>query len=157
MQFDTSAIVDDRLPMHSVIPLAESNHNDSQSGLMYPSQIAGFNLNCNQVIMSQAELPEYGLRNGEGIEALTWAFFVGGARQTVMTQWRVSQPSNAQMISEIDKNLELLPGPGGAKPGSGAEAVRDASLKMIGSKDYRDPYYWAGFMVVGSVFAPAGP
>jgi CHAT domain-containing protein len=30
-----------------------------------------------------------------------------------------------------------------------AEALRGAALKMLKSEKYRDPFYWASFVVVG--------
>jgi CHAT domain-containing protein len=29
------------------------------------------------------------------------------------------------------------------------EALRQAELKLLKSRDYSDPFYWAGFVVIG--------
>ena len=74
---------------------------------------------------------------------LSWAFFVAGCPTTVVSQWSVEAESTSQLMVEFHRNLLV----GLTK----AEALRRAELKLLkGNPRYRHPFYWAGFVVIGS-------
>ncbi|MEH2092152.1 CHAT domain-containing protein [Nostoc sp.] len=54
----------------------------------------------------------------------------------------VDAESTAQLIGEFYKGLKN----GLTK----AQALRQAQLSLISSNNYSHPYYWAGFILVGS-------
>jgi CHAT domain-containing protein len=156
VQVDTQAIIDDRLPMRSVIPLAQVAGADRQSGLLTPSQIVDMTLNSVAVMLPKSERPEYGLRDGEGVQALAWSLFVAGARQTIVSQWNTTEAATGEMTSAIDMDL-LRRSESGKRVASASEAIRQAALKMISGKEYKDPCYWAGFLVVGGAVGLGSP
>jgi CHAT domain-containing protein/predicted negative regulator of RcsB-dependent stress response len=66
-----------------------------------------------------------------------------GARSTLATLWSVDDQSTAQLMTEfyrllIQGNLTK------------AEALRQAQLSLLKSVNYRHPYYWAPFVLVGN-------
>lgn len=66
-----------------------------------------------------------------------------GARSTLATLWQVNDASTALMMVEFYRQL--------AKPGvTRAEALRNAQLSLLAQGKYRDPYYWAAFVLVGN-------
>lgn len=65
-----------------------------------------------------------------------------GARSTVATLWRVDDKSTALLMKEFYKQLKN----GKIK----AEALRLAQLSLQSNPDYSHPYYWAGFLLIGS-------
>lgn len=65
-----------------------------------------------------------------------------GARSTVATLWRVDADSTAFLMKEFYKELK----DGKTK----AEALRQAQLSLLSNPQYQHPYYWAGFLLVGS-------
>ncbi|MHC5861407.1 CHAT domain-containing protein [Nostoc sp.] len=65
-----------------------------------------------------------------------------GARSTVATLWRVDDKSTALLMKEFYKELKN----GKIK----AEALRLAQLSLLSNPDYSHPYYWAGFLLIGS-------
>ncbi len=66
-----------------------------------------------------------------------------GARSTLATLWAVNDQSTALFMSEFYRLLiqEQLPR---------GEAVRQAQLSLLKQPQYRRPYYWAPFVLVGN-------
>jgi CHAT domain-containing protein len=69
-----------------------------------------------------------------------------GARTTVASLWAVEDISTAELMKNFYRNLRSL----NAQSPTKAEALRQAQLSLLKSEDYRHPYYWAPFIVVGS-------
>ncbi|MFB2898291.1 CHAT domain-containing protein [Aerosakkonemataceae cyanobacterium BLCC-F50] len=66
-----------------------------------------------------------------------------GARSTVATLWRVSDESTAKLMVRFYQEL--------AKENiTKSEALRRAQLSLLQSEQYKIPYYWAPFVLVGS-------
>lgn len=68
-----------------------------------------------------------------------------GVPSTVVSQWKVDEGSTSRLLYGFHESLVRG---GGADPTRlhKAEAVRRASLKLLGSEAYNHPYYWAGFI-----------
>ena len=80
---------------------------------------------------------------------MSWAFFAAGCPTTVVTQWKVDSGSTAQLMTEFHRHLVSTtprPQPNWKKP----EALRRAMLTLMKDPRFRDPFYWAGFVVVGA-------
>lgn len=65
-----------------------------------------------------------------------------GARATVASLWLVDADSTASLMGNFYKNL--------ADGLTKAEALRQAKLTLLLNPRYSNPYYWAGFILVGS-------
>lgn len=65
-----------------------------------------------------------------------------GARSTLATLWFVDAKSTARLMGEFYRNLKL------GKPK--AEALQQAQLSLIKDPNYRHPFYWSGFLLLGS-------
>lgn len=66
-----------------------------------------------------------------------------GARSTLATLWSVQDDSTAKLIAEFYRRLTQ---PGVTK----AEALRQAQLSILNTPQYKHPYYWAPFVLVGN-------
>ncbi|MEH1872914.1 CHAT domain-containing protein [Nostoc sp.] len=66
-----------------------------------------------------------------------------GARSTLATLWSVQDKSTADLIAEFYRLLTQ-------KVVSKAEALRQAQLSLLNSSQYKHPYYWSGFVLVGN-------
>lgn len=66
-----------------------------------------------------------------------------GARSTLATLWSVQDQSTSQLIAEF---YRLLTESGMTK----AEALRQAQLSLLNSNQYKHPYYWSAFVMVGN-------
>lgn len=91
------------------------------------------------LVLSACETAKGDRRSALGIAGIAAQ---AGARSTLATLWLVDDESTAQLIGEFYKNLKN----GLTK----AEALRQAQLSLISSNNYSHPYYWAGFILVGS-------
>lgn len=65
-----------------------------------------------------------------------------GARTTVASLWLVDAESTAMLVEEFYKGLNHNL--------TKAEALRQAQLSLLSNPQYQHPYYWAGFILVGS-------
>jgi len=65
-----------------------------------------------------------------------------GARTTLASLWLVDAESTAMLVEQFYKGLN--------NNLSKAEALRQAQLGLLSHPQYQHPYYWAGFVLVGS-------
>ena len=75
---------------------------------------------------------------------MSWAFFVAGTRSMVVSQWRVNSESTSQLMKNFYQALAQQPN------GGKSEALRNASIRLLKDARYRHPFYWAGFVLVGT-------
>jgi CHAT domain-containing protein/tetratricopeptide (TPR) repeat protein len=144
----THGILNDSSPMYSQVVLAPSDQAGVEDGLLEAWEIMNLNLNADLVVLSACESGRGRIGAGEGIIGLSWALFVAGIPTTVVSQWKVESASTTTLMLEFHRNLRA----GVKYPKtrvSTAKALQQASLKLLGQSEYRHPFYWAGFVVVG--------
>jgi len=66
-----------------------------------------------------------------------------GARSTVATLWRVQDESTASFMGEFYQRLI-------DSQQSRAQALRESQLMLMQDPNYRHPYYWAPFVMIGN-------
>jgi CHAT domain-containing protein len=140
----THGILNDVSPMYSQIVLAQSDENED--GLLEAWEIMKLNLNADLVVLSACESGRGRVGAGEGVIGLTWALFVAGSPTSVVSQWKVESTSTSQLMVQFHRNLQAKTQ---KSRFSKAEALQKAALKMLGIKNFRHPFYWAGFILVG--------
>ncbi len=75
------------------------------------------------------------------------AFFAAGVSRVVCSHWSVNDDSTSLLMSEFFKNLSRA-----WKNGESvdyASALQLARKQVRGQEKYRDPYYWAPFVLIG--------
>jgi CHAT domain-containing protein len=103
-------------------------------------------LNADLAMLSACETANGRISPGEGVMGTSWAFFVGGTRSMLVSQWKVNSASTSQLVvnfyqaQESNKNRQ-----GGEK----ARSLREATLRLMKDNRYRHPFYWAGFVLIG--------
>jgi CHAT domain-containing protein len=133
-------IVNNISPMYSQIVLARADSSDDD-GILEAWEIMNLNLKANLAILSACDTARGRVRSGEGIIGLSWAFFVAGCPATVVSQWSVDAESTTDLMVEFHRNL--LAGK------NKVAALRQAELKLLKSRNYSHPFYWAPFVVMG--------
>jgi CHAT domain-containing protein len=105
-------------------------------------------LKAETVVLSACETARGRVGAGEGLIGMTWALFVAGSPTTVVSQWQVDSASTTVLMLEFHRNLKqaMSSDQSGARK---AEALRQAELKLLRSKEFRHPLYWAGFVLIG--------
>ncbi len=85
---------------------------------------------------------------GEGLIALTRPFLYAGARRVVVSLWQVADRSTGELMVRFYRRL------GAGEPP--ARALRSAKLSLLAESRFRDPFYWAPFVLVEGLGGGAG-
>jgi CHAT domain-containing protein len=158
VHFAAHSILNSTSPMYSNIVLSQVANRLIEDGLLEAWEVAKMDLNANLVVLSACETARGRVSAGEGVIGLSWAFFVAGSPTTVVSQWKVLSASTTDFMVDFYRNLQtrqaigkgqLRSKPETALQPNKAEALRQAALKMLKSGTYREPLYWAPFIVIG--------
>ena len=144
----THGILNNASPMYSQLVLSRSQTNGREDGLLEAWEIMNMDLKADLVVLSACETARGRVGAGEGIIGLSWALFVAGAPTTVVTQWKVDSGSSTELMLEFHRQLKINLQRKGTL--DSAAALRQAALKLLRSKRYDHPFYWAPFVVIGN-------
>ena len=100
-------------------------------------------LKADLVFLSACESGVGSLSNMEGVLGLQRAFLAKGARTVISTLWSISDSASVYLVDQFYAHLTK-----DADKPSKAEALRRAQLDARAVND--DPFYWAGFQVIGA-------
>ena len=144
LHFATHAVLDEQAPAMSgvVLSLAKTGGED---GILRVNEIFNLELNADLVTLSACQTGLGKLVRGEGVIGLTRAFLYAGARRVTVSLWEVNDMATADFMGIFYRKMQ-----GGM---SAVLALRQAKLAMLRSEvvAYRHPYFWAPFVVVGSL------
>jgi CHAT domain-containing protein/lipopolysaccharide biosynthesis regulator YciM len=146
IHFATHGVLNDTSPMYSHIVL--SLGQPGEDGLLEAWEIAKLNLRADMVVLSACETARGRFGAGEGIVGLTWALFVAGSPSTVVSQWKVDSAVTKQLMLSFHSKLK-------AKVNNNlfqnrkSESLREAQISLMRTREFRHPFYWASFMVIG--------
>jgi CHAT domain-containing protein/tetratricopeptide (TPR) repeat protein len=146
LHFATHGILNDSTPMYSYLVLAQGDKNED--GLLEAWELMETDLRADLVVLSACETARGRIGAGEGVIGLSWALFVAGSPAAVVSQWKVDSAGTSQLMLEFHKRLNTR-APNQKMRVSTAGALRAAALNLLNSTEYRHPFYWAGFSVVG--------
>jgi CHAT domain-containing protein/Tfp pilus assembly protein PilF len=155
LHFATHGKLDDASPLYSYLVLAQPDTPPGQSknpdgttrppdtddGLLEAWEVMQMELKADLVVLSACETGRGRPGSGEGVVGMSWAFFVAGAPAIVVSQWKVDSDTSASLMVDFHRNLTANM--------TRAEALRQAALKLLHTEQYRHPFYWAPFIVVG--------
>ncbi|HUR98155.1 MAG TPA: CHAT domain-containing protein [Pyrinomonadaceae bacterium] len=144
VQFATHAILNDASPMYSHIVLSRKGDDPNEDGLLEAWEMMDLDLHADLVILSGCDTARGRVSNGEGVIGMTWAMFVAGAPTTLASQWKVEASSTTELMLEFHRQLLKVKGI------SKAEALRQASLKLLRAGKYKHPSYWGGWVLMGN-------
>jgi CHAT domain-containing protein len=141
LHFATHGVLDDQNALYSRLVFSPSS-TAKEDGMLEAREILRMELNARLAVLSACETARGRVGAGEGLIGLSWAFFVAGVPTTVVSQWSVDSSSTAELMIELHRNLHVA-------GRSTAEAMRLAALALRKRPEYRHPFYWAPFVVVG--------
>ena len=130
--------------LRSGLALAGANlrRSGDDDGILTALEASGLNLwGTKLVTLSACDTGLGEVKNGEGVYGLRRAFLLAGAETLVMSLWPVSDYVTRELMTGYYKGLKQGEGRG--------EALRNVQLAMIGRKERRHPFYWAGFIQSG--------
>jgi CHAT domain-containing protein len=143
----THGVLDNRDPLNSYLMLTKKDGDLENDGLLQAHEIINMRLNADLAVLSACESGNGRISPGEGVIGMSWAFFVAGARSVVVSQWRVNSASTSQLMKNFYQVLARQNDPNSRNK---AKALREASLRLLKDRQYRHPFYWAGFVLVSS-------
>jgi CHAT domain-containing protein len=139
----THGIVNDVTPMYSQLILAQGSDAEDD-GILEAWEIMNLRLNAELVVLSACDTALGKIQKGEGMIGLAWSLFVAGSPTTVASQWKVDSASTTELMLGFHRNLKSNI--------SKAEALRQASLKLLRSDHYHHPFFWAPYVLIGDSF-----
>lgn len=149
IHFASHGVRDDRDPMHSHVVLATPEPDEGEDGLLEARELIELKLRARLVIMSACESALGRVSDGEGTIGLTWALLVAGSPTVVASQWRVDSESTSDLMLEFHRNLVSAPENLNSST-TVARNLRRAALTVKGSPETAHPFYWAGFVAIGT-------
>ncbi|MGE0132547.1 MAG: CHAT domain-containing protein [Blastocatellales bacterium] len=149
----THGVLNNASPLYSHLLLAqtEGGVETKEDGLLEAWELMKLDLNADLVVLSACETARGRVGAGEGVIGLTWALFVAGCPRTVVSQWKVESASTTELMVGFHRQLKARMQNPKSSLGA-AQALRAAALKMLRGGQYRHPFWWAGFVVVGDGF-----
>lgn len=143
----THGLLDNRHPLYSHLLLTKTDGDPENDGFLEAREIMNMKLNADLAVLSACETANGKIAPGEGVIGMSWAFFVAGTRSMLVSQWKVNSESTSRLMISFYKNRKSNLGNGTRKK---AEALREAALQLMEDQRYHHPFYWAGFVLVGS-------
>lgn len=104
-------------------------------------EIFNMELQASLVTLSACDSGLGTIGGGDEILGLSRACLYAGASSLALSLWRVEDRAGSRLMQEFYRNL--LNGQ------SKAAALRQAQLALLNHPDYRHPFYWAPFILIG--------
>jgi len=133
-------VFEDGNPMNSYLVLAKAGK--AGAGILEARDMMDLDLHADLVVLSGCETGR-GIAAGEGLIGMAWALFIAGSPATVASQWKVESGSTSDLMLEFHKHLQTAPK---------ARALQQAALEVMKNREYRHPFYWSGFVLMGEGF-----
>ncbi len=123
------------------MPLTVTSQDD---GLLSISEIANLKLSADSVLLSACNTAGANQAGGEALSGLAQAFLYAGAKSLVVSHWPVDSVATRTLMIRFSE-LWLLDGM------SRSTALQKAMIEIQQQNpQWRHPYYWAPFVVVGA-------
>ena len=144
IHFATHGFVNSDYPGFSGVALSMVGRNgESEDGFLRLDQIYGLNLPVDLVVLSACQTALGKDVKGEGLVGLTRGFLYAGAASVLATLWKVDDQASAELMKRF---YHLMLGPARLAPSA---ALRAAQADLARQPRWRDPYYWAGYVLQG--------
>lgn len=143
IHFATHGLVDARYPGLSALVLSQFDaRGNPRDGFLRLSDIYNLKLGADLVVLSACDTALGRDIRGEGLIGLTQGFMAAGARSLVASLWQVPDRATAELM----KTFYGFMLNDGMRP---AEALREAQRRSAAQPQFRHPYFWGGFVLVG--------
>jgi CHAT domain-containing protein len=137
----THGVMHPAAPMFSSLVL-NASPDEQDDGVLEAREIARLPLDASVAVLSACDTGKADGVQGNAVVGLSWAFLAAGVPTTVVSQWKAQSATTATMMVDFHRHLA----DGVATP----EALRRAQLALRRNPRYRNPFYWAPFVVIGA-------
>ena len=110
--------------------------------LLHLRDVYNLRLDAELVVLSGCRTALGPVVRGEGLIGLARGFMYAGSRRVLASLWQVEDHATARLMTSFYRALwrhELPP----------SAALAAAQRELSRTRRFRDPYYWAGFVLVG--------
>jgi CHAT domain-containing protein len=143
----THGVIDNRQPLYSHLLLTKTEGDPENDGRLEARQIMDMDLHADLAVLSACETANGKIAPGEGVIGMSWAFFVANTRSMLVSQWKINSASTSELMMSFYRNVGSI---GSGTNGKKARALRYSSVLMVKDPRYRHPFYWAGYVLIGS-------
>jgi CHAT domain-containing protein len=144
VHFATHGLLNTIHPELSGIVLSLVNkERQQQDGFLRLQDIYNMKLPAELVVLSACQTGLGKEIKGEGLIGLTRGFMYAGAPRIVASLWKVDDRATSELMKRFYQGML---GPEALRP---AGALRQAQLSIWKEKQWREPYYWAAFVLQG--------
>ncbi|MBO0720560.1 MAG: CHAT domain-containing protein, partial [Blastocatellia bacterium] len=137
----TRGIISDVSPFFSPVVFSPAK-NGENDGVLEVRELLNLDLKAELAVVSASEVPPVRGGGGRGMTGLSWAFFIAGCPSTMVSRWRPQSPAASDLMLEFHRNLRAAR--------SQARSWQLAVKQLLTKEEYRHPYYWAGFELLGN-------
>lgn len=143
VHFATHGLLDNEHPELSGLVFSLIGKNGKlQNGFLEMQDIYNLNLPVDLVVLSACETGLGRNIKGEGLVGLTRGFMYAGASRVVASLWAVDDVATSELMRRFYSAMFHE----GLSP---ASALRRAQLQMAEQERWKNPYYWAAFILQG--------
>lgn len=143
VHFATHGVIDTQSPTLSGLALsAVDAAGRPVEGFLHLRDIYRLRWSADLVVLSGCRTALGRELRGEGLIGLTRGFMHAGAERVIASLWPVEDQATSALMTELYRAIFDA----GQRP---AEALRTAQLALRRERRWRDPYYWAGFVLQG--------
>jgi len=112
-----------------------------EDGILYSGEIYNLDLAADLVVLSSCESGIGKQVRGEGMLALTRGFLYAGAKNLLVSLWKVSDRQASDLMSAFYRNL--------LEDNDYCHSLRQAKLELIANPVTAFPKLWSGFIMIG--------
>jgi CHAT domain-containing protein len=114
-----------------------------EDGILTAHEVSHMNLSNTQlVVLSACETGLGDIKGNEGVYGLQRAFRIAGAKNVLMSLWKVPDDATGQLMTRFYSNWLKQKKPL-------RESFEEAQQWLRGISGYENPYFWAGFVLIG--------
>ena len=144
VHFATHGMLNNTHPELSGIVLSLVNkEGHQQDGFLRLQDVYNLKLSAELVVLSACQTGLGKEIKGEGLIGLTRGFMYAGAPRVVASLWKVDDRATSELMKRF---YQVVLGPERLSP---AGALRQAQMSIWKEKQWREPYYWAAFVLQG--------
>lgn len=123
------------------VSIDKNYSSTGDNGILSAYDVMNSNMSgAGLVVLSACETGLGEIINGEGVYGLKRAFQIAGAKNLILSLWKVDDKATLELMTEFYTNL--------FDTKDVNESLRRAQLKL--KTKYPDPYYWGGFICVNN-------
>ncbi len=143
VHFATHGILNSEHPELSgiVLSLVDGDGN-AREGFLGLTEIYNLKLPVEMVVLSACQTGLGREIKGEGLIGLVRGFMYAGAKRVVASLWNVNDSATAELMKRMYQAMLRE----GVAP---AAALQRAQVEMRSKPQWKEPYYWAGFVIQG--------